>query len=290
MSQPAFRTWLIAIGCHFAVLIPHDLAHISLGVFDGPVADAFIAIVVHIAPLAALWLARNGKTRPALMVLAWSMLASSAYGTYNHFLLAGHDHVAEVGLERAQVLWWTERGWQQVFVVSAWLLSPVDFALAMLAFVWARRSLFGRGPDVLLVDGLCVFCNGLVTHVVRRDPEARFYFAHLQSDYGVAVRERHRFPTDDVDGVYLLRGAGTDAETLLLDGAAGRHVWPKLYFAATPLMLVPAWLIDPMYKAFARVRYRFFGKLEACFVPDEHERQRLVDEHGPPVSRLPVSP
>jgi len=153
--------------------------------------------------------------------------------------------------------------------------------LALLAtLVVARRRLLPRteGRNVLLIDGHCILCHGIVRHVLKHDTRGRFHFAHLQSDYGRATRRRHGADEDDIDSVYLVLAEGTPRERLLIDGAAGRHLWPSLYWPLTPLLLVPVFLLNPSYTLLGRFRYRLFGRYETCHVPSAEERKRFVTD------------
>jgi predicted DCC family thiol-disulfide oxidoreductase YuxK len=40
--------------------------------------------------------------------------------------------------------------------------------------------------------------------------------------------------------------------------------------------VLPAVLLDLLYRAFARVRYRVFGRMDACRVPSADERARIL--------------
>ena len=48
--------------------------------------------------------------------------------------------------------------------------------------------------DVILYDGVCVFCSRWVRFVVARDVDARFRFTPIQSAYGTLIGAglRHR--------------------------------------------------------------------------------------------------
>lgn len=47
---------------------------------------------------------------------------------------------------------------------------------------------------VVLFDGVCNLCNGLVTFLIPRDPDGRLQFAALQSDAGQELLTRHGLP------------------------------------------------------------------------------------------------
>ena len=39
-----------------------------------------------------------------------------------------------------------------------------------------------EGHPIVLVDGVCHFCQGLTKWIIKRDPEGKYHFASLQSD------------------------------------------------------------------------------------------------------------
>src|ERR1700731_2422976 len=76
-----------------------------------------------------------------------------------------------------------------------------------------RNAIEGRA--LLLYDGVCALCNGVVQFLMKHDRLDRFRFAPLQSSLGREVLARfdiHTFP----DGVMLLTDALTPAEHLYL--------------------------------------------------------------------------
>jgi predicted DCC family thiol-disulfide oxidoreductase YuxK len=146
-----------------------------------------------------------------------------------------------------------------------------------------------HGADVLLVDGTCIFCNRLVAFVLRHDRKERFYFSHLQGAVSRAALARHGRDPEDLDGVYLLARAGTAEEELLVDGQAGRVIWPSMFKAAAVMRWIPLPLLNLFYRWFARCRYRLFGQAAACIVPTPEARRRFLDGAEPPWSAYPPS-
>jgi predicted DCC family thiol-disulfide oxidoreductase YuxK len=58
--------------------------------------------------------------------------------------------------------------------------------------------------------------------------------------------------------------------------------WP---FVAVLLSLVPAFLADPVYRIFARWRYRIWGRLDACPLPTPNQQSRFISStEAPPKS------
>src|SRR5580704_9013597 len=107
--------------------------------------------------------------------------------------------------------------------------------------------------------------------------EGLFHFGHLQGKLAKEVLARHGRIASDIDSVYVLVGAGTREEQLLRDGSAARAIWPRLFWFAAILKWVPLPLLDFFYRAFAKRRYRLFGKYDVCHVPTQEERGRFLE-------------
>jgi predicted DCC family thiol-disulfide oxidoreductase YuxK len=130
------------------------------------------------------------------------------------------------------------------------------------------------GP-ILLFDGACNFCNGAVNFVIDHDRDQRFRFAALQSEAGRALLREHGLGELPLSTMVLIdRGkAYLDSEGVLR--AAQQLGGP--FVLLTPFLVVPRALRDPLYRAFARNRYRLFGRSEQCLVPTPELRARFLD-------------
>ena len=136
-----------------------------------------------------------------------------------------------------------------------------------------------EGRALLLYDGVCTLCHGLVKFLIKRDRGGRFRYAPLQSELGREMLGRFGI-TGFPDGVVLMtdalavgakvyqRSDAVAASLRLLDGP-----WQKV---GTVLLLVPRWLREWGYGVVARVRYRVFGRYDTCPVPLPEERDRLL--------------
>jgi predicted DCC family thiol-disulfide oxidoreductase YuxK len=134
-----------------------------------------------------------------------------------------------------------------------------------------------RNPDrpVILFDGVCNLCNGLVQFVIPRDPSGRFRFAPLQSTPGQELLRRHDYATEDFDSIVLVEGEQTytksDAVLRIADGLG----WPSSLVRLGRLL--PAAVRDWVYDVIADNRYDWFGRRNRCMVPDEDVRDRFLD-------------
>jgi predicted DCC family thiol-disulfide oxidoreductase YuxK len=136
----------------------------------------------------------------------------------------------------------------------------------------------GPANPVLLYDGVCGLCNRLVQFVLKRDPDAHFRFASLQSDYAALILKRHGLDSHDLDTLYVVEESGerlnsrSDAVILLLRELGG--VWRAVSLA---LRIFPKRLRDWGYSIIARHRYRVFGKYDGCPLPEQKYQDRFLD-------------
>ena len=141
----------------------------------------------------------------------------------------------------------------------------------------AERDPTAIPPEgIVLFDGHCNFCSGVVNFLIDRDPHGRLKFAALQSEAGRRLLTEHGLPMPDEPdtmvfiegGRALIRSDAAMATTKYLCG-----LWPLARVGS----LVPRFLRDPVYKLVARNRYRWFGRSEACRVPTQALRARFLD-------------
>ena len=128
--------------------------------------------------------------------------------------------------------------------------------------------------DMILFDGVCVFCSRWVRFVATRDVERRFRFTAIQSPYGTRLAQAFGIDPADPDTNAVVHGGEafvrSDAALTVLSQLPGWR-WTRVFF------VVPKALRDPIYSLVARNRYRIFGKFDACFVPNADMRARVVE-------------
>ncbi len=135
------------------------------------------------------------------------------------------------------------------------------------------------GRHLLLFDGECGLCAGLVQFILAHDPSGIFHFAALASPEGRAMVTRHGGDPDDVSTVYVVADYRTpEARPLTRSRAAlfvaGTLGWP--WKAATLFGVLPTALLDRLYDVVARNRYRVFGRREQCLMPRPEWRDRFI--------------
>jgi predicted DCC family thiol-disulfide oxidoreductase YuxK len=134
---------------------------------------------------------------------------------------------------------------------------------------------------ILLYDGVCGLCNRLTQFILRRDHDAIFQFASLQSPFAARVLTRHGVNPTDLDTVCVVLDYDRPEERLLSRANAVAYVLQHLSgvwrFAALVLGLVPRPLCDWGYGLVARNRYRIFGRYDSCPLPSAETRARFLD-------------
>jgi len=131
--------------------------------------------------------------------------------------------------------------------------------------------------QIILFDGLCNFCDASVQFIIDRDPCQRFRFAPLQSPTGQALLEQFKIDRQRTDSVVLIDTRRNRAYT---KSTAGLHIAKQLslpWAFTAVLFAIPAGLRDVFYDLFAKYRYRWFGKKDACRLPTPELRARFVD-------------
>ena len=128
--------------------------------------------------------------------------------------------------------------------------------------------------DVILYDGVCVFCSRWIRFVAARDIEQRFRFTAIQSAYGTRLAQAFGINPDDPDTNALIHGGiaffKSDAA---LTALSCLPFWGWTRF----LRIVPKPARDAVYSLVARNRYRMFGKYDSCFAPDAELRARVLE-------------
>lgn len=130
-------------------------------------------------------------------------------------------------------------------------------------------------PDrLLLFDGVCNLCNGVVQFIIERDKNARFRFASLQSKVGSEVLEANNLRTDEFASFIYLRNGRTlmrsDAALNIARDLGG--AWKLAY----GFIIVPRFIRDAVYNLVARNRYRWFGRKDECWIPTPELKARFV--------------
>ncbi len=120
-------------------------------------------------------------------------------------------------------------------------------------------------PFIVLYEGVCGPCSRTVAWLVAHDPERRLAFAPLQGETAARLRALHPEIPPGLDTVAYLEPGGVPLRSRAFLRAS-RHL-PTPWRWAFRLRWLPSAPLDLAYRLVARLRYRLWGRSEACRLP-----------------------
>lgn len=129
-------------------------------------------------------------------------------------------------------------------------------------------------PRIVLFDGVCGLCHWLVRFLVRVDRKRALRYAPLQGETAARLRSLHPDIPDDLDTVVFVEDGDVHLRSRAVLRTLAYVGWPWRAFRL--FSVLPRPVTDWAYERVARVRYRVFGKLEACEVPSVSERSLVL--------------
>lgn len=132
---------------------------------------------------------------------------------------------------------------------------------------------FDTSKPIIFFDGVCNLCNSSVQFVIKRDKEARFRFASLQSAAGQEILQQFRLSQNDFNSFLLYeQGKLYTRSTAALKVASQLKGWKW----SRVFQWVPPFIRNAVYNLIARNRYKWFGKREECMIPSPDLASRFL--------------
>ncbi|WP_350290970.1 DUF393 domain-containing protein [uncultured Croceitalea sp.] len=118
--------------------------------------------------------------------------------------------------------------------------------------------------NIIIFDGECNLCNGVVGRLLKFTPSGSFNFVAFQSPYGQSLLHTFGFPKKELTTVILIdeSGAHTHSDGFLKIIAT----IPKWKLVAALLAFIPRIIRDTIYNLASKNRVRWFGKSNTCTV------------------------
>jgi predicted DCC family thiol-disulfide oxidoreductase YuxK len=139
------------------------------------------------------------------------------------------------------------------------------------------RSLAGGSSNeraVILFDGVCNLCNGLVNFIIDHDRTEIFSFGAQQSAGGQTMLNGLHLGRPDLRGIVLVVGQRVYTDSTAILEIFARLPRPWNFLAA--LRFIPRPVRDAVYGWIARHRYQWFGRSGACRVPTPQLARRFL--------------
>ena len=136
------------------------------------------------------------------------------------------------------------------------------------------------GKTLVLYDGVCALCNGIVRFLLRFDKADRFRYAALQSDFAAEVLKQYKLDPNDLNSVIVITGFGTSAQQIhtRFDAVlASARDLGRIWRIGSLARILPRSVRNCFYDLIANNRYRWFGRYDTCPIPKPEHRVKFVD-------------
>ena len=126
---------------------------------------------------------------------------------------------------------------------------------------------------VVLFDGVCNLCNGLVQFVLEHEKTPDIKFGALQSEAGQRELKNHSIDSNSQSILFIEKNVVYEKSDAVFKIA--KHLnspWSWIVVFG----ILPKFMNDYFYEVVAKYRYRLFGKSETCKVPAERYSSRFL--------------
>lgn len=132
-----------------------------------------------------------------------------------------------------------------------------------------------EGP-ILLFDGVCNLCQSSVQFVLTHNKNENVKFASLQSEFASSALSNSDLPPDYLNSLVLVENGKTyvKSEAALRLSKHLNGPW-KL---GSAFLIVPKFVSNAVYDWVAKNRYKWYGKKEVCWIPEERWKNRFLDQ------------
>lgn len=130
----------VLVAIHFAVAVWHGNAHTALAIALPPEKNAFVFIVILVAPLVAASLVWTRYVLVGVRMFFLSMLGAMLFGAYHHYILVSPDNIGHLPQVSPDA--------HATFIASAAALALLELASALYgAFYLGSLSVTLRGTS-----------------------------------------------------------------------------------------------------------------------------------------------
>ncbi len=131
---------------------------------------------------------------------------------------------------------------------------------------------------LVLYDGECGLCDRSVQLILRHDRRKLLQFAPLQGATAAPIVAQTGTAPGAFDTMIYVEQVGEQRRVYqrsaavfrILSKMGGAFYWLSIF------RIMPTWLMNVLYNFIAKRRMRWFGRLDACRVPDEASKARFL--------------
>lgn len=132
-----------------------------------------------------------------------------------------------------------------------------------------------NNTPILLFDGYCNFCNSTVQFILKHEKKHLIKFCALQSNIGKSLLQKYHINPEKIDSIVFIEHdiAFVKSDAALRLSKHLKSIYPMTY----GFIIIPKIIRNWGYEYIAKNRYKWFGKSESCYIPNEQEKQRFLD-------------
>ena len=133
---------------------------------------------------------------------------------------------------------------------------------------------FPEGKQIILFDGVCNYCNNIVNKIIDYDVNNLFVFAAIQSDIGQKIIN-HIGLDPNIDSIILYQ----PGQAYYIKSEAALRIFTQLggkFCLLKVAYILPEFIRNFAYDYFAKNRYDWFGKTDACRIPNASEKNKFL--------------
>lgn len=127
---------------------------------------------------------------------------------------------------------------------------------------------------IVFFDGLCNLCSSSVQTILKYDRNKSFVFASLQGDTARELLKDYLLQHQGIDSIIYWNNGAIHAKSTAVLKIASKLIFPLN--CSVIFMVVPAFIRNYIYDFVAARRYKWFGKKEICWLPDEQYTSRFL--------------
>lgn len=128
---------------------------------------------------------------------------------------------------------------------------------------------------ILLFDGVCNLCSRLIRFILTHERDTDILFVSLQSEKARTIFKEYNIGHHELDSIVFVENGKVfeRSDAVLRVGHYLRNPWRLL----TIFKIVPSFIRNGIYSVVAKSRYRIFGKMDNCWIPDQRWLERFLE-------------
>ena len=117
---------------------------------------------------------------------------------------------------------------------------------------------------IIIYDGQCNLCNGLIRFIKKHDKNKTFYLASRNDEFSNRLFFEKHLPKKDIDSIMLIDNSGFFIKSQAVFRII--HYLGSFWKLLMIFRLLPTGINDRLYDLLARNRYRILGRTKDCVI------------------------